>query len=214
MIVPAPRSSRQFRRERQHAAFREDVLAEACAILAEEGPNGLSMRKLAHRMGCAPMSLYAHFRDKHDLLTALAHRGFGILAERLAAEPEEEPLSALRAVFLTYARLGLERPDDYRVLFMTPEVQPVRQFEGPDEIAGESPAFAIGLDRARACVTAGMMEGDAHAITTLLWTAVHGAVAAVLTFPAFPFGDRDAYVERVVDGTIDGLRAAKVAPLA
>jgi len=42
---------------------------------------------------------------------------------------------------------------------------------------------------------------------------VHGAVAAVLTFPAFPFGDRDAYVARVVDWTIDGLRAARVAPL-
>ena len=212
--MPAPRSSPQLRRERQRAAFREDVLAEARAILAQEGPDGLSMRKLAHRMGCAPMSLYAYFRDKHDILTALAHRGFGILAERLAAEPAEEPLAALRAVFLTYARVGLERPDDYRVLFMTPEVQPVPEFKGPEEIARESPAFAIGLDRAQACVAAGILEGDAHAITTLLWTAVHGAVAAVLTFPAFPFGDRDAYVARVVDWTIDALRAARIAPLA
>ena len=209
-----PRSSPQLRRERQRAAFQEDVLAEARAILAEEGLSGLSMRKLAHRMGCAPMSLYAHFRDKHALLTALAHRGFDILTERLAAEPAEEPLAALRAVFLTYARVGLERPDDYRVLFMTPKMQPAREFDGPEEIAGESPAFAIGLNRAQACVTAGMLEGDAHAITTLLWTAVHGAVAAVLTFPAFPFGDRHAYVARVVDWTINGLRAARVAPLA
>lgn len=213
-MVPAPRSGPQFRRERQRAAFREDVLADARAILAEEGPEGLSMRKLAHRLGCAPMSLYAHFRDKHDLLTALAHQGFGILAERLASEPAKEPLAALRAMFLTYARLGLERPDDYRVLFMTPAVESMREFEGPEELARESPAFAIGLDRAQACVTAGMLKGDAHAITTLLWTAVHGAVAAVLTFPAFPFGDRDAYVARVVDWTIDGLRAARVAPLA
>ncbi len=117
-------------------------------------------------------------------------------------------------MFLTYARLGLERPADYHVLFMTPPVQPVRAFEGPEEIARESSAFAIGVDRVQACVTAGTMEGDAHAITTLLWTAVHGAVAAVLTFPAFPFGDRDAYVARVVDRTINGLRAARVAPLA
>ncbi len=212
--MPPPTSGPQFRRERQRAAFREDVLAEARAILAEDGPDGLSMRKLAHRLGCAPMSLYAHFRDKHDLLTALANQGFGILAERLAAEPAKEPLAALRAMFLTYARLGLERPDDYRVLFMTASVEQKPEFEGPEELARESPAFAIGLDRAQACVTAGMLEGDAHAITTLLWTSVHGAVAAVLTFPAFPFGDRDAYVARVVDWTIDGLRAARIAPLA
>lgn len=212
-MVPAPRSNSQLRRERQRAAFREDVLAEASAILAEEGQDGLSMRKLAQRIGCAPMSLYAHFRDKHDLLTALAHRGFGILSERLAAEPVEEPLAALRAVFLTYARLGLERPDDYRVLFMTPEVQSVGAFDGPEDIARASPAFAVGLDRAASCVRTGMLAGDAHAIATLLWTAVHGAVAAVLTFPAFPFGDRDEYVTRVVDWTIDGLRAGRVAPL-
>ena len=213
-MAPAQRSRSQLRRERQRAAFREDTLTEARTILAEEGQDGLSMRKLAQRMGCAPMSLYAHFRDKHALLTALAHSGFAILAERLAAEPAQGPLAALRAVFLTYAWVGLERPDDYRVLFMTPEVSSVRAFDGPEEIAGESAAFAIGLDRAQACVTAGVLEGDAHAITTLLWTSVHGAVSAVLTFPAFPFGDRDVYIERVVDWTIEGLRAANIAPLA
>lgn len=54
---------------------------------------------------------------------------------------------------------------------MTPPVRPARELDGPEDLAEESPAFAIGLDRAQACATAGMPEGDAHAITTLPWTA-------------------------------------------
>lgn len=200
-------------RERQRAAFRDEVLAAARALVAADGPDGLSMRKLAQRLGCAPMSLYAYFRDKHALLTALAHQGFGALAERMEAERADEPLAALRAVYLEYARLGLEQPDDYRVLFMIPEGQPARERKGSEEIARENAAFAVGLERARACVAAGVMTGDAHAIATLLWTTVHGAVAALLTFPAFPFGERDAYLVRVVDWAIAALRIGRVPPL-
>ena len=63
-------------------------------------------------------------------------------------------------------------------------------------------------------VAAGLLAGDPHAIATMLWTTVHGAVAAVLTLPAFPFGDRDVYVARVVDWAIDGLRHGRIEPLA
>ena len=89
-------------------------------------------------------------------------------------------MDALRWVFLSYARLGLEKPDDYRVLFMTPERPSVREGKAPNEIYRGNPAFAVGLDRVRACVAAGLLAGDPHAIATMLWTTVHGAVAAVL----------------------------------
>lgn len=117
-------------------------------------------------------------------------------------------------MFLSYARLGLEKPDDYRVLFMTPVTSTAREAKAPDEIYRGNPAFAVGLDRVRICVAAGLLAGDPHAIATMLWTTVHGAVAAVLTLPAFPFGDRDVYVARVVDWAIDGLRHGRIEPLA
>ena len=201
-------------RERQREEYRDHLLAVAREIVAAEGAEALSMRRLADRLGCAPMSLYGYVRDKHDLLAALAHQGFNALGRRLAAEDGDEPLEALRSVFLSYARLGLEKPDDYRVLFMTPETSTAREAKAPDEIYRGNPAFAVGLDRVRICVAAGLLAGDPHAIATMLWTTVHGAVAAVLTLPAFPFGDRDVYVARVVDWAIDGLRHGRIEPLA
>ena len=201
------------RRQRQREAFRDEALAAAREIAASHGAGEVSMRKLAQRLGCSPMSLYSYFRDKHDLLTALAHQGFDDLAWRLAAEPAADPLAAVRAAYLTCARLAIERPDDYRMLFMTPDAHPARRGKTPDEIARQNPAFALGLDRMRACVEAGLLAGDAHAMATMLWTTTHGAVAAILTFPDFPFGEPGVYLARMVDWALDALRAAEVPPL-
>ena len=204
---PAPHGLRASRR-RHRGELRDQVLSAARAMIASDGPSALSMRKLAQRLDCAPMSLYTHFRDKHDLLLALAQESFNTLAARLAAEQSGPPLAALRRLFLAYARLGLERPDDYRILFMTPGMQPSREWKGPGEIYRGNAAFAVGFDRVDACLKAGLLQGDAHAIATILWTTVHGAVSAILTFPAFPFGDPHAYVERVVDFAVDALTTA------
>lgn len=211
-VGPGARSLRA-RRQRQRGELRGEVLATARAIIASEGVEGLSMRKLAQRLDCAPMSLYSYVRDKHDLLLALAHESFDALARRLAAERAGSPLQALRKLYLAYARFGLDKPDDYRTLFMTPEAQPASERKEPSEIYADNPAFAISLDRVSACVRAGLIEGDAHAVSAMLWTTVHGAVAAILMFPAFPFGDPDTYVARVVDLAIDALCAKLNEPL-
>ena len=207
-------SSLRAHKRRQRSELREQVLAAARAIMAADGPDNLSMRKLAQHLDCAPMSLYSYFRDKHDILLALANQSFEALARRLAAEKASLPLDALRKLYLAYARLGLERPDDYRIIFMTPEAQPPREGKNPDDIYRENPAFAVSLDRVTVCIEAGALQGDAHAIATLLWTTVHGAVSAILAFPAFPFGDPETYVTRVVDWSIGAVSVTRTVPLA
>jgi TetR/AcrR family tetracycline transcriptional repressor len=50
---------------------REAVLAEARAALATDGIEGLSMRRLAQRLGVAPNALYSHVAGRDDLIDAL-----------------------------------------------------------------------------------------------------------------------------------------------
>ena len=208
--------SRPSNLARGRQQYREDlrgqVLDAAAAIIETEGAEALSMRKLGLVLGWAPMSLYSYFGDKHELLLALAHRSFDALALRLAGS-DDPPLDALRRLFLAYARFGLERPHHYRTMFMAVETQPPRERKAPEQISAENPAFAIALQRAQACVAAGLLAGDPHAIATLLWTTVHGAVAAMLTFPAFPFGNPTAYAARAFDLTIAAMREKATDPL-
>jgi TetR/AcrR family transcriptional regulator, tetracycline repressor protein len=50
---------------------REQIINEALALLEEHGPGGLSMRRLADRLGVAPGALYTYVRGKADLIDGL-----------------------------------------------------------------------------------------------------------------------------------------------
>jgi AcrR family transcriptional regulator len=50
---------------------RELIVREALALLDEQGPGALSMRRLADRLGVAPNALYTHVHGKADLVDGL-----------------------------------------------------------------------------------------------------------------------------------------------
>jgi AcrR family transcriptional regulator len=50
---------------------RELIIKEALALLDEQGPGALSMRRLADRLRVAPTGLYTHVRGKADLIDGL-----------------------------------------------------------------------------------------------------------------------------------------------
>jgi AcrR family transcriptional regulator len=58
-------------RDRRHQLTRERVIAEALAVIAQDGVHALTMRHLAARLGVVPGALYRHVRNKqqlHDLV--------------------------------------------------------------------------------------------------------------------------------------------------
>ena len=64
--------------DRRPQLTRERVVEEALAVIAHDGANALTMRRLAARLGVVPGALYNHVRNKqqlHDLLLD------GVLAE-------------------------------------------------------------------------------------------------------------------------------------
>ena len=50
---------------------RELVIGTALALLDQDGPGALSMRRLADQLGVAPNALYTHVRGKADLIDGL-----------------------------------------------------------------------------------------------------------------------------------------------
>jgi len=58
---------------------RELIEIEALAEIEAHGLQDFSLRKLATRMGCEPMSLYHHFPSKAHLMDALVDRVMGTL---------------------------------------------------------------------------------------------------------------------------------------
>ncbi|PLP57086.1 TetR/AcrR family transcriptional regulator [Mesorhizobium loti] len=202
----------QTRREQQKAALRSELVAAAHKLVQEEGYEGLTIRKLAKMVGYAPMSVYSYFADKQDILFALAEDAFQILARRIEQNAPDDPIDALRAVMTEYAAFGLGNPNEYRTVFMTEKTKlpEGRSFEKLDE---ENPAMKLLIDRVEACVAAGKLKGDPHAIATMLWATGHGTISLLITFPFYHFGDQQAFVKRMCEFGLAALQGQDIPPL-
>ena len=84
---------------RRDALTRESIVSATREMLRTTDLDRLSLRKLAGVLGVTAPALYAHVRDKDDLLRAVAELGFGELVTRMEAVDAADPLaSALVAV--------------------------------------------------------------------------------------------------------------------
>ncbi len=62
---------------------RDIIVDEALALLREFGLDGISLRRLAERLGVRAPSLYWHFPDKNALLCAMTEQIFATYLERV-----------------------------------------------------------------------------------------------------------------------------------
>jgi TetR/AcrR family tetracycline transcriptional repressor len=72
------------------ALDKERIVSEAVALLDDGGLDGLTLRKLAQRLGVQAPTLYWHVRNKAELVTALAEAILQDLAT-LKPPPDDEP---------------------------------------------------------------------------------------------------------------------------
>ncbi len=202
----------QTRRERYRSELRAETLAAARDLIQEKGYEGLTLRKLAQRMECSPMALYSYFADKQALLTALALEGFEKLAKRFDSTVGRNPLTALRKILLDYIAYAEENPREYRILFLSVETLGELKLTRQD-LQERNPAFRALFKCVEMCVKAGVIEGDAFAVSTVLWTAAHGAAALLITARNFPFGSRRLYAEEVVATMLSGTQNRVIAQI-
>jgi AcrR family transcriptional regulator len=59
-----------------HGDLKKVLLDESARMLREEGEAALSLRKLAANVGVSHTACYHHFKNKQDLLSAIAEEGF------------------------------------------------------------------------------------------------------------------------------------------
>jgi AcrR family transcriptional regulator len=204
--VSTPVRSRDRRRRAPRGAgdlLRDEILDAATELLLETGhAKAVSIRSVAERVRVTPPSIYLHFKDKDALLDAVCARYFAKLDEemQLAAIGQTTALDVLRAIGAAYVRFALQTPELYRIATMS-EGRP-----GSDvDVTLNSSAFA----HMRAGVSAMMDEGiyvrdDPTRIALELWAAAHGVAALLIAKPYLPWGDVEAFTERVLKAVCRG----------
>jgi AcrR family transcriptional regulator len=156
-----------------------EIVGAALELLEAEGPDGLSMRRLAERVGIRAPSIYKHLPDKQALEAAIISAGFELQADvfEAAVAHADDPLGALA---LAYRRFAQAHPHLYR-LMTAQELHRELLTPGVEDRAGRTGYEAVG--------------GDAD-LARAAWAFAHGMTILELDrrFPAD--ADLDAAWER------------------
>lgn len=186
--------------------LRSLILDASRDLLLAEGVDGLSMRKIAHKIGYSPTALYLHFAHKDAILHAHLDEGLGLLHdaldEALAAASDAPTEARLRALAEAYVRWGEANPARYEVMFL---LHP-RHMERypPDKFRLARRTLGLFSD---VLVEDGYDADAARVAGSAAWAQLHGFVALQIArrfdvrLPADAL--RDAVVDSVVRGAMN-----------
>lgn len=183
--------------------LRHEILDAATGLLLETGQaRAVSIRSVAQRVGVTSPSIYLHFQDKTALLDAVCARYLARLDEAMerAALGRTGTVEVLRARGLAYVRFALQTPELYRLATMG-EWRPGSNVDK----ALDSSAFRHMRASVQSLMDEGVYRADDPTMIALeLWTAAHGVAAVLIAKPHLPFGDVDAFADRVLGALLCG----------
>lgn len=187
-----PAARRTPARRGEGGRLRAEILETASRMLADEGKvDTLSLRAIAREVGVATTSIYLHFRDLDELVTAVKELRFAELQrslERAADRAGTDPDRRLHAIAHEYVRYALDNPGHYSVLFTTSATS--TPSDPNQRFIGES-----AFDAIRGEVAAVVGKDDAWLMTVHLWTALHGLTMLRIRRRIFPWPPVDEQVD-------------------
>jgi AcrR family transcriptional regulator len=159
-------------------AVRRLVLDAASQLLEAEGPDALTMRRIAGEVGCSTSVLYTMFGGKSGVAEGLWHEGFERLRQALDQAEGEDPLGRLAAMGRAYRTNALANRAYYAVMFQ----RPIPGFQPSAQAYAESlRPLQLLVDAVADCIDAGVFRAaDPTHIAGVLWAAAHGAVSLEL----------------------------------
>jgi AcrR family transcriptional regulator len=196
----ARRKTAPPRRAYHHGDLRRALVDASLALLAEHGPQGLTLREAARRAGVSQAAPYRHFASKDALLAAIAEEGFRGLqkATAAAAARGHDPLERLIDACVAYVRFAVEHMAHYRVMF-GPAVLDKSMYPGLRTSATGS--FDALTNAIAECQRRGVLRaGDPRPMAMATWTLVHGLAALAADRQIPPAVLTMIPLERLADG--------------
>jgi AcrR family transcriptional regulator len=174
------------KRSYHHGNLRKALLDAAVTLIGEVGPKGFTIREVARRAGVSHNAPYRHFRDKDELLEAVAIEGFERLTDAMKRRSAAGKTAAerLRLCGCGYVDFALHWPQHFLVMFDPPSGELHR-----DEAVGKNAfqtllGFIVELQKEDA-----LPEGDPHPLALMAWSIVHG-IAKLAISGNLPYSSR------------------------
>jgi AcrR family transcriptional regulator len=159
-----------------HGNLKEALLQAALGLIAEKGPAGFTFADAARSAGVSPAAPYRHFRDRDELLSSIAQRGFEqfeALLTKAWDDGRPDTVTAFERVGRAYLAFARNEPAYYSAMFESGvpiDINPMLS-------AASERAFAIiraAAERLAALTPPGVARPPALMMALHIWSMSHG----------------------------------------
>lgn len=202
----AKTAGRPPRSETDILEFRSKIAKNALAIYRAEGFGAVSMRRLAKEVGCAPMTIYAHFEGKTDILRYLWADVLTDMSDEIQKELNSvvAPVERLQTAAQTFVSYWIDHPDHFRLVFMSNDVtrSDVSTFIMDDKTLAH---FRMFSDLVQV-----VLPGDSNvkASTDTLISGMIGIALCINTVRDYPWADATMMTDRLLKSFIAPVNTA------
>ena len=164
-----------------HGNLKQALIAAGQEILSKQGVEGLSLRKVAKKVGVSHTAPYNHFSDKQALLAAISTAGHEQLYQALLDTFDNSKHNCRKIIpeiAWTYLQFALDDPGRFKLMFSGALEE---ESDHPDyqQIALKN---IMLLDEIISfCQGSGQLtQGQVQPAAIKLWSAVHGFTILML----------------------------------
>jgi AcrR family transcriptional regulator len=160
-----------------HGDLRSSLLSAAGDMVAEDGIEELSLRKLASRVGVSRTAPYHHFKDKNELLCAIAEHGFSKhhLLARLSFDDKTKSMhEKFEAYIYDYVKFAGDNPELYELMFGRTIW---KQQKSTKELRATAyPCFQHQVEMTAEWQKSGLLNKEENTLrlSQVIWGTIHG----------------------------------------
>ena len=200
--------------------IKNNILDITLKLIAKEGYEGFSIRKLGSKLGIAPKTVYNYFSSKEEIYLHVLTKGFEILFEELcySIRLEKDPFRKLETLAKTYIRFGFKKPNYYDLMF-TWYVPKFKDFIGTNLEAIANNELQAALKPFHLFVQSmeevakeygEIKKGDVQRYVFQIFVGFHGLVALKNnTILDYLHEDPDSIIDPILDGILDPFHPAE-----
>jgi len=162
-----------------HGNLREALLQAALDLIGQKGAAGFTFADAARMAGVSPAAPYRHFRDRDELLSSIAQRGFEQFEAALSEAWDDgrpDTVTAFERVGRAYLNFARENPAFYSAMFESS----IPLDSNPTLLAASERAFAIiraAAERLAALAPPGVPRPPALMMALHIWAMSHGVAS-------------------------------------
>lgn len=186
-----------------HGDLKADLIKEGLKLLDQEGYEGFSLRKVAKACHVSQTAPYRHFKDKDELIAAIATEAMKEFDESLRTAVEkfpDNPKKQLKEMGIAYVDFFVKNPEYLRLLFFSDIRSRINQdfclAEKHFESGHPFQTFFSAVERYHK-ISPGSMEQKE--LMLFCWGLVHG-ISVLIANRDIPFDeDYSTLVSRIIN---------------